>query len=142
MDPRRLTPLSALLLGLLASCTGEIGQSSGDPGSAGTTGGMGTGGANPTGSGGAGAGAATTLGLVLDGAPLGLGPHAEGSIFDTGPSCVYISLDEVDSMHDRAVAGGAEILMPPTDQDYGSRDFVAKDHEGNVWCFGTFAPTA
>ena len=30
--------------------------------------------------------------------------------------------------------------MAPTDQDYGSRDFVAKDPEGNVWCFGTFHP--
>ena len=45
-------------------------------------------------------------------------------------------------MHERAVAAGAEILMAPTDQDYGSRDFVAKDHEGNVWCFGTYQPGA
>jgi uncharacterized glyoxalase superfamily protein PhnB len=73
-------------------------------------------------------------------APLGLGPHTEGSMFDTGPTVVYISLDEVDSVHDRALAAGAEILMAPTDQDYGSRDFVAKDHEGNVWCFGTYQP--
>jgi uncharacterized glyoxalase superfamily protein PhnB len=78
--------------------------------------------------------------LSLDGAPLGLGPFTAGSIFDTGPAVVYISLDDVDAMHDRAVAAGAEILMAPTDQDYGSRDFVAKDPEGNVWCFGTFQP--
>ena len=78
--------------------------------------------------------------LSLDGAPLGLGATAEGSMFDTGPAVVYISLDEVDGMHERAVAAGAEILMAPTDQDYGSRDFVAKDGEGNVWCFGTFQP--
>ena len=80
--------------------------------------------------------------LSLDGAPLGLGAHAEGSMFDTGPAVVYISLDEVDSMHERAMAGGAEIIMAPTDQSYGSRDFVAKDHEGNVWCFGTYQPGA
>ena len=78
--------------------------------------------------------------LSLNGAPLGLGAHAEGSMFDTGPAVVYISLDEVDSMHERARAAGAQILMPPTDQDYGSRDFVASDHEGNVWCFGTYQP--
>jgi uncharacterized glyoxalase superfamily protein PhnB len=78
--------------------------------------------------------------LSLNGAPLGLGALAEGSMFDTGPAVVYISLDEVDTMHDRVVAAGAEVLMAPTDQDYGSRDFVAKDHEGNVWCFGTFQP--
>jgi uncharacterized glyoxalase superfamily protein PhnB len=80
--------------------------------------------------------------LALNGAPLGLGPTTEGSMFDTGPAVVYISLDEVDAMHDRAKAAGAEILMPPTDQDYGSRDFVAKDAEGNVWCFGTYQPGA
>jgi uncharacterized glyoxalase superfamily protein PhnB len=78
--------------------------------------------------------------LALDGAPLGLGPSVEDSMFDTGPAVVYISFDDVDGMHDRAAKAGAEILMPPTDQDYGSRDFVAKDHEGNVWCFGTFQP--
>jgi uncharacterized glyoxalase superfamily protein PhnB len=78
--------------------------------------------------------------LSLNGAPLGVGPRTEGSMFDTGPAVVYISLDEVDTMHDRARAAGAEILMPPTDQDYGSRDFVAKDPEGNVWCFGTYQP--
>ena len=78
--------------------------------------------------------------LTLDGAPLGLGPYTEGSIFDTGPAVVYISRDEVDTMHERARAAGAEILMAPTDQEYGSRDFVAKDGEGNVWCFGTFQP--
>ena len=80
--------------------------------------------------------------LRLDGAPLGLGAHVEGSMFDLGPTSVYLSLDEVDSMHDRAVRAGAEIAMPPTDQDYGSRDFVARDHEGNLWCFGTYVPGA
>ena len=78
--------------------------------------------------------------LTLDGAPLGLGPHTEGSMFDTGPSVVYISVDDIDVVHERAVAAGADILMAPTDQDYGSRDFVARDHEGNVWCFGTYQP--
>ena len=43
-------------------------------------------------------------------------------------------------MHDRAAQAGAEIMMPPTDQDYGSRDFVAWDPDGNLWCFGTCTP--
>jgi uncharacterized glyoxalase superfamily protein PhnB len=38
------------------------------------------------------------------------------------------------------VEHGAEILMPPTDQEYGSRDYMARDAEGNVWSFGTYAP--
>lgn len=85
-------------------------------------------------------GAVQYVEMSLDGAPLGFGPKVEGSAFDTGPSAVYISLDEVDGMYDRAVAAGAEIVMKPTDQDYGSRDFIAKDPEGNLWCFGTFRP--
>jgi uncharacterized glyoxalase superfamily protein PhnB len=78
--------------------------------------------------------------LSLDGAPLGIGPSAEGSMFDLGPTSIYIAVDEVDTRHERAVAAGAEVVMPPTDQDYGSRDFVARDHEGNLWCFGTYQP--
>ena len=79
--------------------------------------------------------------LVFDGAPLGLSPTVEGSMFDQGPTSVYIARDEIDSLHERAVGAGAEIAMPPTDQDYGSRDFIAKDHEGNLWCFGTYQPS-
>ena len=85
-------------------------------------------------------GAVQYVEVSLDGAPLGLGVTTEGSMFDTGPAVVYISLDDVDGMHERARGAGAEILMAPTDQDYGSRDFVARDPEGNVWCFGTYQP--
>jgi uncharacterized glyoxalase superfamily protein PhnB len=27
--------------------------------------------------------------------------------------------------------------MDLVDQPYGSREFAARDYEGNVWCFGT-----
>ena len=78
--------------------------------------------------------------MSLDGVPLGIGRTTEGSMFDVGPAVVYISYDDVDAMHDRAAQAGAEIMMPPTDQDYGSRDFAARDPDGNLWCFGTFTP--
>ncbi|MGW1227089.1 VOC family protein [Streptomyces sp. NPDC001515] len=61
---------------------------------------------------------------------------------DAGPAGVYVVVDEVDDHHARAVAHGVEILMEPTDQDYGSRDYMARDAEGNVWSFGTYAPGA
>ncbi|WP_328891429.1 VOC family protein [Streptomyces sp. NBC_00316] len=57
-----------------------------------------------------------------------------------GPSGVYVVVDEVDAHHARAVEHGVEILLPPTDQDYGSREYMARDAEGNVWSFGTYAP--
>jgi uncharacterized glyoxalase superfamily protein PhnB len=67
---------------------------------------------------------------------------AGNPIFDQGAgrTSVYLAVDEVDALHDRAAQAGAEIVMPLTDQDYGSRDFVARDHEGNLWCFGTYRP--
>jgi uncharacterized glyoxalase superfamily protein PhnB len=51
---------------------------------------------------------------------------------------VYVSADEVDSLYDRAKAAGAEVVLEPTDQDYGSRDFSVRDPEGNIWSFGTY----
>jgi uncharacterized glyoxalase superfamily protein PhnB len=42
----------------------------------------------------------------------------------------------------QAVAGGAEIVMKPTDQSYASREYSARDHEGHVWSFGTYRPGA
>ncbi|MFJ9813626.1 VOC family protein [Streptomyces sp. NPDC101158] len=76
-----------------------------------------------------------------------LGSKGTGSRFDqlmrgAGPAGVYVRVIDVDEHHARAVAQGAEIVMPPTDQDYGSRDYMARDAEGNVWSFGTYAPGA
>ncbi|WP_238431597.1 VOC family protein [Streptomyces cavernae] len=74
-----------------------------------------------------------------------LGSKGTGSRFDeamksSGPAGVYVVVEDVDAHHRRAVDHGAEILMPPTDQEYGSRDYMARDLEGNVWSFGTYAP--
>jgi uncharacterized glyoxalase superfamily protein PhnB len=55
---------------------------------------------------------------------------------------VYIAVDDVDAHHARARAAGAEILMELTDTDYGSRDYICRDPEGCVWCFGTYWPKA
>ncbi|MCO4694828.1 VOC family protein [Streptomyces sp. RO-S4] len=76
-----------------------------------------------------------------------LGSAGRGGVFDTamkgaGPAGVYVVVDDVDAHHRRAVEQGVEVLMPPTDQDYGSRDYMARDLEGNVWSFGTYAPEA
>ncbi|WP_236241224.1 VOC family protein [Streptomyces sp. CC228A] len=59
-----------------------------------------------------------------------------------GPTGVYVVVEDVDAHHAGAVRHGVEILMPPTDQDYGSRDYMARDAEGNVWSFGTYTPGA
>ncbi|MFD7259578.1 VOC family protein [Streptomyces sp. NPDC059874] len=74
-----------------------------------------------------------------------LGSKGTGGVFDkamegAGPAGVYVVVDDVDAHHRRAAEHGVEILMEPTDQDYGSRDYMAKDAEGNIWSFGTYAP--
>ncbi|MCT7660060.1 VOC family protein [Mycobacterium deserti] len=58
-----------------------------------------------------------------------------------GPVVVYVSVDDPDALHERAVAAGAAIVMGLTDQDYGSREFAARDPHGNVWSFGTYRPS-
>ena len=50
----------------------------------------------------------------------------------------YVVTSTPDAIHDRAVAAGAEIVKAPFDTDYGSRDFAARDPEGNLWSFGTY----
>jgi len=57
-----------------------------------------------------------------------------------GRTSVYVVIDDPDSLHARARDAGADIIMEPTDQDYGSRDFAARDPEGNLWSFGTYRP--
>jgi uncharacterized glyoxalase superfamily protein PhnB len=57
-----------------------------------------------------------------------------------GQGWVYVVVDDPDALYERARAAGAEVVMEPTDQDYGSRDFSVRDPEGNLWSFGTYRP--
>ena len=54
----------------------------------------------------------------------------------------YVVIEDTDAHYERAKAAGAEILEEPHDKDYGSRDYTARDLEGNVWVFGTYDPFA
>ena len=53
---------------------------------------------------------------------------------------VYVALDRVDEHYARAVAASAGIVRPLADTDYGSREYSARDLEGNLWSFGTYRP--
>jgi uncharacterized glyoxalase superfamily protein PhnB len=59
---------------------------------------------------------------------------------DLGPTSVYVAVEDADAHHARAVSYGVKVVVPLTDQDYGSRDYTARDGEGNLWTFGTYAP--
>jgi uncharacterized glyoxalase superfamily protein PhnB len=53
---------------------------------------------------------------------------------------IYVVVADVDAHYARAKAAGAEIVMELRDTDYGSRDYSARDPDGNLWCFGTYQP--
>ncbi|MEU9337581.1 VOC family protein [Streptomyces sp. NPDC048290] len=90
-------------------------------------------------------GVVTHAELVQGNGAVMVGSKGRGGAFDTamkgaGPVGVYVVVDDVDTHHQWAVDHGVEILMPPTDQDYGARDYLARDIEGNIWSFGSYAP--
>jgi uncharacterized glyoxalase superfamily protein PhnB len=62
----------------------------------------------------------------------------QASATDPGAFGAYVVTDQPDALHARARAAGAEISSEPHDTDYGSRDFAARDPEGNRWSFGTY----
>jgi uncharacterized glyoxalase superfamily protein PhnB len=73
-----------------------------------------------------------------------LGSTSEGEgRFDQGAGrqSIYVAVDDPDALHARAKEAGATIESEPADQDYGSREFIARDPEGNLWSFGTYRPS-
>jgi uncharacterized glyoxalase superfamily protein PhnB len=57
-----------------------------------------------------------------------------------GQGWLYVVVEDADAHYARAKAAGAEIVRELDDQDYGSRDYSARDFEGNLWSFGTYRP--
>ncbi|MFJ4782022.1 VOC family protein [Streptomyces sp. NPDC088794] len=55
-----------------------------------------------------------------------------------GAFSAYVVTADPDAVHARAKAAGAEITTELQVTDYGSRDFAARDPEGNRWYFGTY----
>lgn len=84
----------------------------------------------------------------------------EGNLFMLGPSddggwlggesprplgstvSVYVAIADPDAHHSRARAEGATIVRDLVDESYGSREYSARDLEGNLWSFGTYRPAA
>ena len=57
-----------------------------------------------------------------------------------GKAANYVVVADPDAHPDRAKAAGAEIVRELADKDYGSRDYAARDLDGNEWYFGTYRP--
>jgi uncharacterized glyoxalase superfamily protein PhnB len=59
-----------------------------------------------------------------------------------GRQALYVAVEDPDALHDRAKEAGATIERELADQDYGSREFTARDPGGTLWSFGTYRPRA
>lgn len=87
--------------------------------------------------------------LTFDGAMIMLGsarpPESDAyskAAPPLGGTALYMVVGDPDAHCERARAAGAEIVRAPQDTDYGSREYSARDPEGNVWSFGTYQPWA
>lgn len=58
------------------------------------------------------------------------------------PTSIYAVVDDPDGHFERARAAGAEIVRDLEDMGYGSREYSARDLDGNLWSFGTYDPYA
>ncbi len=68
--------------------------------------------------------------------------HAQLAFSKSGGKSIYVAVDDADKLYARAKTAGATIEEELTDRDYGSREFICRDPEGNVWSFGTYWPKA
>ncbi len=60
--------------------------------------------------------------------------------YEARPASVWLTVPEtaeVDALHGRAVAAGANITVPLGESGYGFYTFTAVDPEGNTWMVGT-----
>ncbi|MFI6559195.1 VOC family protein [Streptomyces sp. NPDC050534] len=78
-------------------------------------------------------GGGVMLGSVREEADPLTGPTPPGAF------SAYVVTADPDAVHARAKAAGADITTDLHVTDYGSRDFAARDPEGNRWYFGTYA---
>lgn len=49
---------------------------------------------------------------------------------------IHLHVDDADAVVERAVAAGAELVRPPTDQFYGERSATLRDPFGHEWLVG------
>ncbi len=64
-------------------------------------------------------------------------PYAQRA---SGNESVYVVTDQVRAVYDRCVAAGVEVLRSPEEPDHdpGGLSMACRDHEGNIWSFGTY----
>jgi uncharacterized glyoxalase superfamily protein PhnB len=77
-------------------------------------------------------------GVMLGSAPAEGETGSDDWTVRPGTLGAYTVTDEPDALYARATAAGAKVVREPYDTDYGSREFIVLDPEGNRWSFGTY----
>jgi uncharacterized glyoxalase superfamily protein PhnB len=80
--------------------------------------------------------------LRFDNGIVMLGSASGDESASAGRGGVYVAVADPDEHCARALEAGAEIVRELHDTEYGSREYAAKDPEGNTWYFGTYQPFA
>lgn len=76
------------------------------------------------------------VGLKYGPAQLHLSQHGNPNSKPVGGGVMYVFCDEVDDYYKAITSKGAHTQKPPQTYDYGMRDFVAEDPDGNYIGFG------
>jgi len=53
------------------------------------------------------------------------------------PTAIYLYVEDVDELYQRALQAGGVSVLPPQDQPYGDRNAWVKDPFGNIWYLAT-----
>lgn len=69
-----------------------------------------------------------------------LGSHEKGSTWSREPGTAggYIVVTEIEALYQHVLEKKADVVMPLGSTSYGSREFVVRDPEGNLWSVGTY----
>lgn len=74
--------------------------------------------------------------LAEENPSMGLG-HSSATSIGASPVSLYLYIEDVDRIIERAVAAGAKILKPVQDQFYGDRTGFIQDPFGHLWGVAT-----
>lgn len=69
-----------------------------------------------------------------------LGSYRPGNEWcrEPGTAGAYVVTGDPDGLYQRVLEHKADVVRPLADTDYGAREFVVRDPEGNLWSFGDY----
>ena len=69
-----------------------------------------------------------------------LGGHKSGTVCEREPGATgcYVVTTDPDGLYERVLQRKGDVVQPLAKTDYGSREFIVRDPEGNLWSFGDY----